>query len=110
MCGLRGNMTTVKFRALVPVVMTLMLAACTSTQTVAPTTTKGTGVVTGTANLSFLERQELAAANTAWAGVGGSSPPSLVAPTVQLSGAGFVSGDAKIAFGFGRVKIGRAHV
>ena len=87
MCGLRGNMTTVKFRALVPVVMTLMLAACTSTQTVAPTTTKGTGVVTGTANLSFLERQELAAANTAWAGVGGSSPPSLVAPTVQLSGA-----------------------
>ena len=104
MCGLRGNMTTVKFRALVPVVMTLMLAVCTSTRTVAPTTTKGTGVVTGTANLSFLERQELAAANTAWAGVGGSSPPSLVAPTVQLSGAGFVSGDAKIAFGFGRVK------
>ena len=104
MCGLRGNMTTVKFRALVPVVMTLMLAACTSTRTVAPTTTTGTGVVTRTANLSFLERQELAAANTAWAGVGGSSPPSLVAPTVQLSGAGFVSGDAKIAFGFGRVK------
>jgi hypothetical protein len=97
-------MTTVKFRALVPVVMTLMLAACTSTQTVAPTTTKGTGVVTGTANLSFLERQELAAANTAWAGVGGSSPPSLVGPAVQLSqNAGFVNGDAKLAFGLGRV-------
>ena len=67
-------MTTVKFRALVPVVLTLVLAACTSTQTVAPTTTKGTGVVTGTANLSSLERQELAAANKAWAGVGRFQP------------------------------------
>ncbi len=93
-----------KLRALVPVVVTLALAACTSSQTVAPTTTTGTGALTGTANLSSLERQELAAANKAWAGVEGSSSPSLVAPTVQLSGAGFVSGDAKIAFGFGRVK------
>ena len=96
-------MTTVKFRALVPVLLTLVLAACTSSHTVAPTTTTGTGAVTGSANLSSLERQELAAANKAWAGVGGSSPPSLVAPTVQLSGAGFVSGDAKLAFGIGRV-------
>ena len=96
-------MTTVKLRALVPVVLTLVLAACTSSHAVAPTTTTGTGAVTGSANLSSLERQELAAANKAWAGVGGSSPPSLVAPTVQLSGAGFVSGDAKLAFGIGRV-------
>ena len=100
---LRGTMTTVRLRAFVPVVMTLALAACTSSQTVAPTTTTGTGALTGTANLSSLERQELAAANKAWAGVEGSSSPSLVAPTVQLSGAGFVSGDAKIAFGFGRI-------
>ncbi|MGP8223802.1 MAG: hypothetical protein ACLQQM_12430, partial [Acidimicrobiales bacterium] len=93
-----------RLRALVPVVLTLALAACTSTQTVAPTTTTGTGVVTRTANLSSLERQELAAANTAWAGVGGSSPPSLVGPAVQLSqNAGFVNGDAKLAFGLGRV-------
>jgi len=87
----------VRLRALVPVVLTLALAACTSTQTVAPTTTTGTGVVTRTANLSSLERQELAAANTAWAGVGGSSPPSLVGPAVQLSqNAGFVNGDASL--------------
>jgi hypothetical protein len=97
-------MTTVKFRALVPAVLTLALAACASTQTVAATTTKGTGVVTRTANLSSLERQELAAANTAWADIGGSSPPSLVGPAVQLSqNAGFVNGDAKLAFGLGRV-------
>ena len=101
---LRGSMAPVRLRALVPVVLTLALAACTSTQTVAPTTTTGTGVVTRTANLSSLERQELAAANTAWAGVGGSSPPSLVGPAVQLSqNAGFVNGDAKLAFGLGRV-------
>ena len=93
-----------RLRALVPVVLTLALAACTSTQTVAPTTTTGTGVVTRTANLSSLERQELAAANTAWADIGGSSPPSLVGPAVQLSqNAGFVNGDAKLAFGLGRV-------
>ncbi|MGA3354461.1 MAG: hypothetical protein ABSD85_14955, partial [Acidimicrobiales bacterium] len=96
-------MSTVRLRALVLVVVALALSACTSSQTVAPTTTAGTGVVTRTANLSSLERQELAAANKAWAGVGGSSPPSLVAPAVQLSGAGFVSGDAKLAFSFGHV-------
>ena len=100
---LDGSMTTVKFRALVPLVLTLVLAACTSSHTVAPTTTTGAGAATRTANLSSLESQELAAANKAWAGVGGSSPPSLVAPTVQLSGAGFVSGDAKLAFGIGRI-------
>ena len=93
----------VKLRALVPVVLTLALAACTSSQTVASTTTTGTGTVAGNHLLSSRERQELAAANKAWAGVGGSSPPSLVSPTVQFSGAGFVSGDAKLAFALGRV-------
>jgi hypothetical protein len=95
-------MTTVRLRVLAMVVLTLALAACTSTQTVAPTTTTGTGALAGIANLSSLESQELAAANKA-SGVGGSSPPSLVAPTVQLSGAGFVSSDAKLAFGIGRI-------
>ncbi len=44
-----------KSRALVPVVMTLTLAACTSTRTVSTTTTTGANVVTGTADLSSLE-------------------------------------------------------
>jgi len=101
--GLRGSMATVKVRALVAVVMTVTLAACTSSQTVAPTTATGIGALTGTANLSSLERQELAAANRAWAGVGASNLPSLVGPAVQLSGDGFVDGDAKLAFVSGRV-------
>jgi len=97
-------MSTVRLRAFVLVVLALTLAACTSSQTVAPTTTTGTSALTGTANLSSLESQELAAANKAWAGVGSSSPPSLVAPAVQFSGAGFVNGDAKLAFSLGHVK------
>jgi hypothetical protein len=101
--GLRGSMVTVKVRVLVAVVMTVTLAACTSSQTVAPTTATGIGALTGTANLSSLERQELTAANRAWAGVGSSNLPSLVGPAVQLSGAGFVDGDAKLAFVSGRV-------
>jgi len=62
------------------------------------------GVVSGIAALSSLERQELAAANKAWAGVGSSSLPVLVGASVQMSpNAGFTNGDTKLAFGLGRI-------
>lgn len=101
--GLRGSMTTPKLRALVPVMVTLLLGVCTRAQTVSPTTTKATGVVAARAGLSSLERQELAVANQAWAGVGRSRFPSLVGSAVRFSGNGFVNADAKIAFVLGRV-------
>jgi hypothetical protein len=98
-------MGMVRLRAFVVVAITaLVLTACTSSPAASPTTVKGTGVVTRSANLSSLERQEVAAANKAWAGVGSSNLPSLVGSAVRLSrNASFVSGDAKLAFVLGRI-------